>query len=100
MPVIGFLSAPAPSSPDLYMAAFHQGLGESGYNEGQNVAMEYRFAEGHYDQLPALAADLVGRNVDVIVAIAPNSALAAKRATSTIPIPFPSRRSPHRQPPV
>jgi putative tryptophan/tyrosine transport system substrate-binding protein len=88
MPVVGFLSAPAPSSPDPFMAAFHQGLRESGYVEGQSVAIEYRFAEGHYDRLPALAADLVGRKVDVIVAIATNSALAAKSATSTIPIIF------------
>jgi putative tryptophan/tyrosine transport system substrate-binding protein len=91
MPVVGFLSAvsaPAPSSPDPFMAAFHQGLSETGYVEGQNLAIEYRWAEGHYDRLPALAADLVGRKVDLIVAIAGAPALAAKSATSTIPIVF------------
>src|ERR1700745_4144366 len=86
MPVVGFLSSGSPLSPE--MAALHQGLSETGYVEGQNLAMEYRNAEGHYDRLPALAADLVNRKVDVIVAIAANSALAAKNATSTIPIIF------------
>ena len=87
MPVIGYLS---PGSPIFSLrAAFHQGLTETGYFEGQNVAMEYRLAEGHYDWLPALAADLVGRKVDLIMTQGGTaSALAAKNATSTIPIVF------------
>jgi putative ABC transport system substrate-binding protein len=90
MPVIGFLSPfSAPGGPSPSMAAFHQGLGETGYVEGQNVAIEYRWAEGRYDQLPALAADLVGHKVDAIVTTGGTPpALAAKSATSTIPIVF------------
>jgi putative tryptophan/tyrosine transport system substrate-binding protein len=90
MPVVGFLNAAAPSDAAPFMPALHQGLGESGYVEGQNLAIEYRWAEGHYDRLPALAADLVGRKVDVIVAISGGPARAAKNATSTIPIVFTS----------
>src|SRR4029450_5223983 len=88
-PVIGVLNtgSPGPSSTP-FMAAFRQGLSEAGYVEGQNLAIEYRWAEGHYDRLPALAADLVGRKVDLIMANSPPSALAAKSATSTIPIVF------------
>ncbi len=90
MPVVGFLSLTiAPSalnSPP--MIAFRKGLSETGYVEGQNLAIEFRFAEGKYDQLPAMAADLVGRKVDVIVTIAVAPSLAAKNATSTIPIVF------------
>src|SRR4051812_47350545 len=91
MPVIGFLGigSPNPSSPTL--AAFRQGLSEAGYVEGQNVAVEYRWAEGRYDRLPAMAADLVGHRVAAIAATGGSvSGLAAKAATSTLPIVFSS----------
>ena len=89
MPVIGFLNGTSPDAAAPFVAAFRQGLNESGYVDGQNAAIEYRFGEGRDDRLPALVADLVGRNVDVIVAAggAP-LALAAKSATSTLPIVF------------
>jgi len=89
MPVIGYLSSTSPGPSAPLVAAFHQGLSETGYVEGQNVAIEFRWAEGSYDRLPVLAADLVGRNVDVIVASGGTPpALAAKNATSSIPIVF------------
>ena len=89
MPVIGYLNSASPGPAGPYEAAFRQGLSETGYVERQNVAIEYRWAEGHYDRLPALAADLVDRKVDVIAALGGTpSVLAAISATSTIPIIF------------
>jgi putative tryptophan/tyrosine transport system substrate-binding protein len=88
MPVIGWLSGTSAGASEPYLAAFRQGLSEAGWVEGQNVIREYRWAEGHYDRLPALAADLVGRKVDLIVAGGTTAVLAAKSATSTIPIVF------------
>ena len=87
--VVGYLTGgTAEPSPAPLRAAFYQGLSENGYVQGQNLAIEYRRAEGHYDRLPALAADLVERKVDVIVAIGGVSIRAVKNTTSTIPIVF------------
>ena len=87
VPVIGFLSPQSGDDKNVTFP-FFQGLKETGYVEGQNVAVEYRYAENQYDRLPALAADLVRRRVAVIVAAGPEAALATKAATTIIPIVF------------
>ena len=96
MPVIGFLSSSSAESSAYRLDALRQGLGESGYAEGQNVTIEYRWADGQYDRLPSLAAELVRREVAIIVATGAGgvAAQAAKRATSTIPIVFSSAVDP------
>lgn len=95
MPVVGFLGLTSPQEFAALTAAFKQGLGEVGFIEGQNVAIEYRWARRQFDQLPALASDLVQRRVSVIAALGtPASAIAAKHATSSIPIVFVSGGDP------
>src|SRR6516165_2554157 len=89
LPTIGFLSSVAPGPFKQFVEAFQRGLNENGFIDGQNAIIEYRWAEGHFDRLPALATDLIQHNVAVIAASGgPPSALAAKATTSTIPIVF------------
>jgi putative tryptophan/tyrosine transport system substrate-binding protein len=83
MPVIGFLHGTSPGFFAPYVAAFHQGLSETGYVEGRNIAIEFRWAEGHYDRLPALAANLVSRKVDLIFVSGASGIAAARDATTT-----------------
>jgi putative tryptophan/tyrosine transport system substrate-binding protein len=96
MPVVGYLSAYAPDEGETRVAAFRRGLQEAGYVEGQNVAIEYRWAADQIDRLPAMAADLVQRHVNVIAATTTPGALAAQAATTTIPIVFEAGSDPVR----
>src|SRR5260221_11519355 len=94
MPVIGFLSSSALADRARYLTAFRQGVRETGYVEGQNVAIEYRWAQDQYDRLSDLAADLVRRQVTVIAAHDTPSSIVARGATTTIPIVFTSAADP------
>jgi putative ABC transport system substrate-binding protein len=94
MPVMGYLNSRSRDTDTPFLAAFHRGLNETGYVEDQNLAIEYRWADGQYDRLPALAADLVRRQVSVMAATSTPAALAAKAATSAIPIVFTTAADP------
>jgi putative ABC transport system substrate-binding protein len=96
MPVVGFLNVESPAGYQPMAAAFRRGLQESGYVEGQNVAIEYRWADGHSERLPALAADLVQKQVTVIAATSTPAVIAAKAATTTVPIVFETASDPVR----
>jgi putative tryptophan/tyrosine transport system substrate-binding protein len=96
LPVLGFLNNGSPDTHARRWVAFRQGLGATGYTADQNVKIEFRWAEGHYDRLPAMAADLVRRQVNVIAATSTPGALAAKAATSVIPIVFETASDPIR----
>jgi putative ABC transport system substrate-binding protein len=94
MPVMGYLNSRSRDTDTPFLAALHHGLNETGYVEGRNVAIEYRWAEGQYDRLPMLATDLVRRQVTVMAATSTPAALAAKAATSAIPIVFTTAADP------
>jgi putative ABC transport system substrate-binding protein len=94
VPVVGFLNGSSPGGYARMVASFRQGLKQTGYTEGQNVAIEFRWAEGHYERLPELAADLVRRQVSLIAATSTPANLVAKNATSTIPIVFTTSSDP------
>ena len=94
IPVVGFLNSASANASQSHVAAFRQGLSESGYVEGQSLAIEYRWADGDYEKLPRLAADLVSRRVNAILAGGPPAVVAAKAATTTIPIVFTSGGNP------
>jgi putative tryptophan/tyrosine transport system substrate-binding protein len=94
MPVIGYLGPGSAQSDAFRVTGFRQGLKEAGYVEGQNLTIEYRWAEDHHDRLPAMAADLVRHQVAVIVATSASATLAAKAATTTLPIVFETAADP------
>jgi putative ABC transport system substrate-binding protein len=97
VPVVGFLNGASAELSGNYVRPFREGLGEAGFVEGQNVAIEFRWANGRYNELPALAADLVRREVDVIAATSTPAGLPAKGATTTIPIVFVTGSDPIEQ---
>jgi putative ABC transport system substrate-binding protein len=94
MPVVGFLHGASPGPFKRFVAAFRNGLKDNGFVEGQNLTVEFRWAGGQYDQLPALASDLVDQHVSVIAAIGPVASLAAKAATTTVPVVFTTNADP------